>query len=291
LADAHGHVLGRGEAGPSNYQAVGLEKAMAAIQAAVQQAWEAAALPPQRAAAACLGLAGVDRAEDHSLVERAVRSLGLARQVHIVNDAVIALAAATRTGIGVVVIAGTGSIAYGMNAQGNQRRAGGWGHLIGDEGSAYDIGRRALQAVMRAYDGRGPQTALTPAILQYWQISSPEDIISKIYGPLLPRPQIAALAQVVVATARQGDPVARSILNDAVHELVTTAITVIRHLGMDRSPVEVAVAGGMFRTEDLIYAPFVAALRALVPGAQVVVSSHEPALGAVKLAQRLVENQ
>ena len=162
-------------------------------------------------AAACCGLAGVDRPADYALMRPLLR--GLAAQVQLVNDAELALEALPGR-CGVCLIAGTGSIALGRDPTGHQARTGGWGHIVGDEGSGYDIGRRALQAILQAADGRGPQTSLQAALLRAWELATPLDLIARVY-PAQSKvvvPEVADVARLVFEQAAAGDPVARRIV-------------------------------------------------------------------------------
>ncbi|MEO7003328.1 MAG: BadF/BadG/BcrA/BcrD ATPase family protein [Ktedonobacterales bacterium] len=176
VVDATGAERGRAVAGSANHQAVGVARAVAHIRMAVAGALaQAGVVAPDQApcVAGWLGIAGLDGPADHDLLLPHLRAL--ADSVHLTNDAELPLAALP-DGAGVALVAGTGSIALGRNAQGRFARAGGWGHLLGDEGSGYDIGRQALQAVVRAADGRArlageaSVTALSPLILRRWAV-------------------------------------------------------------------------------------------------------------------------
>jgi N-acetylglucosamine kinase-like BadF-type ATPase len=284
LADQEERILGRGEAGAANVSAVGLSAAVAAIGQAVAAAWQAAGLTARPATLACLGVAGGDRPQEKEALEAALAPLGIAARLWVVPDALIALAAASREVIGVVIIAGTGSIAWGRNRQGDTRRAGGWGYILGDEGSAFDIGLSALRAAVRAHDGRGQPTALTDLLVAHWALSQPEDLRSVVYGGSYPRLQIAALAPVVERAARQGDAVARRLYAQAADELALAAKTVIVGLGMQAEAVPVALSGGVFQAGELIIEPLIRSLRAVAPHAQIARLEQEPAMGAVHLA-------
>jgi N-acetylmuramic acid 6-phosphate etherase len=159
-------LLGRGTTGPSNRQAVGTEQALEALDEAVSAAFLAAGVPRGPVAGACLGLAGADRPDDQAVLHEWADRVRLAGRVEVTSDAAILLAAGTPDGSGLVLIAGTGSIAFGRTADGRRARAGGWGYLLGDEGSAYALVMSGLQAVARAADGRGPATALTERFLK-----------------------------------------------------------------------------------------------------------------------------
>src|SRR5262245_40133550 len=142
-------------------------------EAAVENALRQVIVPAARVArgpiaAICVGMAGVDRPTEANSVRLIVERLSPGAAVLIVNDALIALEAGVNSAAGIVVVAGTGSIAYGRDARGRAARAGGWGYVLGDEGSGYWIGRQALQAVVRSADGRGPATSLTPLVLEHF---------------------------------------------------------------------------------------------------------------------------
>lgn len=283
LADDAGRILGRGTAGPSNYNAVGLEAASASLGEAARQAWQAAGLAPGRAALALLGLSGVDRPADRERLQATLAPLGLARRLVLINDAIIALAAGNEQGVGVVVIAGTGSIAYGRNRRGETRRAGGWGYMLGDEGSAHDIGLQGLRAVLCAHDGRGPATSLAGAILQHWGLAQPQALVGRIY-PNYPRLEVAALAPLVEQAARAGDAVALAIFARAAAELARAATAVVLALGMAGDPLDIVLSGSVFRAGDLVTGPFLGAVQAVAPQARAVRPENEPAVGAVRLA-------
>src|SRR2546423_182339 len=147
--------------------------------------------------AICLGIAGVDRDDEARTVRAVMRRIGHKSRILVVNDALIALVAGAKDAPGIVIIAGTGSIAYGRNAAGEAARAGGWGHMIGDEGSGYWIGREAPSAVMRAGDGRGPATQLGGDILAHFAVDDESRLPRIVYDRDQPRMSVAALGPIV----------------------------------------------------------------------------------------------
>ncbi len=240
VVDAQGAERGRATAGSSNYSSVGLDRAIGAIGAALSEAagLAGAALP---LCAAWFGLAGVDRPADRAAL--LPRLSGPAGALRLTNDAELALTGLPGA-LGVAVIAGTGSIAVGRNAEGRRARAGGWGHLFGDEGSGYELGRLALQAAARAADGRGPATTLLGAILRHWSLSRPSDLIGRVY-PDADRSLIAGLSPLVFTEARIGDRVARGLLERAAAELTLAAVTVGDELGYRERELPLALGGGL----------------------------------------------
>jgi N-acetylglucosamine kinase-like BadF-type ATPase len=155
--------------------------------------------------------------------------------------------------VGVAVISGTGSIALGRDVQGTLVRVGGWGHLLGDEGSGFAIGRDALQCAVRAADGRGPATGLLESILSRWQLSAPESLIERVY-PTFDKTAIAALAPLVLTLARAGEPVACRIEARAANELALAVMAVARRLSFAAGSLPVAFGGGVLLHEERLRA-------------------------------------
>ena len=196
--------------------------------------------------AICLGIAGVDRAADEAVVRSIMARIGYKARILIVNDALIALQAGVENAAGIVIVSGTGSIAYGRNADGEASRAGGWGYVLGDEGSGYWIGRLALRAVVRHADGRGRVTSLTPRLLAHFGVQKAAELINKVYHDDLSPRAIASLAKYVQNARDEGDMVAAGILNRAADELMAAATAVMTRLEMADKSFTFVLAGGMF---------------------------------------------
>src|SRR5439155_21475116 len=187
-------VLGRGQAGPGNPRAAGFEVALANIGAAIDAAFTDAKLPRTVAVAACFGLAGAGREIEQQRIVALATEQKIARAIRVTGDAEPILAAASSDNSGVALICGTGSMAWGRNAAGKTARCGGWGFLIGDEGSAYWIARAGLTAAVRGADGRGEMTALLPRFQKELQAAAPQDLVDRVYSPQMTRERIASLA-------------------------------------------------------------------------------------------------
>ncbi len=231
LADEDGCILGRGSSGPSNFYTAGRQASQQAVLGAVQSAFQQAGIPQQKVAIVCLGLGGVDRPEEHSQVTTWLEEQALADRCYIDNDVFLLLWCGGMQGWGAGLIAGTGSIAVGRNQSGKTVRAGGWGHIIGDEGSGYAIGLAALQAAARCADGRGEYTRLLDDILSFWNLSQASDLIPVIYGSVENRiAKIAHLAELVKVAAETGDPVAIRIESQAADDLAIALQAVIARL-------------------------------------------------------------
>ncbi len=284
VADAEGEVLGRGRAGPSNYQVIGKKAAFRALEDAIRHARTGI---PGEPAAICLGLAGAARPVDQEifLAWAADRYPGL--PVTLGHDGRLVLAAGAPEGWGIALLCGTGTLAYGEDQEGRSTRADGWGYLLGDAGSGYALGRAALRAVACADDGRGPETALTVAILTHWSLADPQGLVSRVYDPPIPRAEIAALARIVAEVAAEGDPVARGLLTDAGRDLATAVRAVALRLRLPQ-PIPCALAGSVILHAPIIAASMEAAARDFGLSLAPITRVHEPAQGAVRLARNLL---
>lgn len=283
VTDQDGRPVGRGQAGPATFQTVGHDAAFHAVRTALADAMAAAGAPGALPDAAVFGLSGAGRPDDVAFWERALA--GVAERMQITSDAATALVGAHGGGPGVIVIAGTGSIALGQGPDGATARAGGQGWLADDFGSGFDVGRRALYAVVRAHDGRAPQTLLTERIFAHWGLSDLGQMIARINVPQVDKAAVAALARLVAGAATEGDAVALGIWHEAGRELAELSAAVIRRLGLARA--QVAPIGSLWQSGALLRAPFAAHLDALAPGARLVDPQLSPAEGAALMARRL----
>jgi N-acetylglucosamine kinase-like BadF-type ATPase len=278
-------LLGTGTSGGSNIVRVGESQARDAITAAIRQACAAANVPPAQIQRTCVGIAGGARSEVSDPVRRIVAD-SVGGEVDVVGDMVIALETALGVGPGVIVIAGTGSIAYGRGRNGETVRAGGWGYAISDEGSGHWIGRSAVSAAIRAIDDpQGPEgTALLEGLMKSWGLSSREQLT--VAANATPSPDFAALMPAVLSTADAGDPLARGVLTQAGVELANLAKTALRRLFPEGEPVPVAMSGGVFANSALVREVFYNSVRAQCPRAEIGATVVEPVHGALALARR-----
>ena len=280
LADRSGAVVAQIRAGGANLKAHGelaVEKVLYQVIDGLSATGPAGAL--------CLGMAGVDRAEDKEIILGVLRRLGQKQAVQVVNDAFVALVAGAADGVGIVVIAGTGSIAYGVDPQGTSARSGGWGYLLGDEGSAYWLGHAAVRQGIRAVDGRGPSTSLFERISRRLQVEEPSGLVEWFYGQSNTRERVAELASVVEEAATEGDEAASSLLDQAAQHLARAARSVSRQLSFPGA-YPVVLAGGAFRACPSLYRRIRGSLD--LPAALVQKLEAEPATGAVRLALGLL---
>jgi N-acetylglucosamine kinase-like BadF-type ATPase len=281
LADERGRIVAEARGGGANLQASGelqVEKVLHQVMD------EAIGERDVRPAAICLGIAGVDREDDAEAVRGIMRRIGFKTRTLVVNDALIALVAGAGDRPGVVVVAGTGSIAYGRDANARAARAGGWGYLLGDEGGGFWIGRAALAAVVRQFDGRGPETVLTGLVLEQMRLANPNELIHAVYGGGVHRYAIASIAPLVQRAADAGDAIAAALVDRAAAELASAASSVITRLEMRGDAFPTVLAGGVFRGLPSLIDKVAEHVAEIAPRSDVRRLDAEPALGAVTLA-------
>jgi glucosamine kinase len=278
-------ILGSGMSGASNLVRVGEQRAREAIAAAINQACAEAKVNPSQIQRTCVGVAGGARPDTAKIMRRILSEI-VSGEIAIVGDMVIAMEAAAGSGPGVVVIAGTGSIAYGRNAHGQTARAGGWGFAISDEGSAHWIGRAAISAIMRACD-EGQHPSLLNSLLQAWHLETREQMI--MAANATPTADFAGLLPAIISAAGSEDPMAHDVLAQAGAELSALAKSVIARLFREGEEVRVAMSGGVFRNAASVRRVFYNSLRLRYP--KVVVSDEvvDAVNGALELARRGVK--
>ena len=283
LATASGEILGQGQAGACNLAAVPPAEALAAALAAADLALTGAGQGRAGVIALCAGVAGVSFTQRREQFQAGLRAAFPHARVTVEPDYAIALTGATGGKPGVIVIAGTGSAAYGENASGQRHKTGAYGYLIDDGGSGYGVGRAALAAVLHAADGTGEPTSLSVRILEALGLSDPAEQIPGVYGGSLTRVIIAGLSRTVAAAAEEDDDaVARAILMRAGGTLAHLAHGVTRCLFADAaSPFPVAPIGGLWNAGDSVSDVFTRSLRRFAPQAELTPPLQPPVEGAV----------
>lgn len=284
IGDENGRIIGRGKGGPCNHAvaAEGRAKLERAVRESLAAACREVGLPEAqlRFEAACFGMSGGPADK-----EAILRALVPVDRLLVTTDAEIALSGATEAGQGIIVIAGTGSIALGRNEAGERARAGGWGYIFGDEGCAFDIVRQALRAALRMEEGWGPATGLRQVLLEAAGARDSNDLMHRFYEPDWPRDRVAGLAPLVDQSAGTGDPVALEILNAAAQQLAALVGSVRAQLWRPGDAVEVAYSGGVFRSARLLER--FRLLLELDPGNRCGPPRHSPAEGALLEAFRV----
>ncbi len=285
VADDNGRLLGRGRGGPSNHadQPGGRERLRRAIRDSVGAALASAGLPEVSAArftsAHCAMTGGPEdkKTEIHALLH--------ADRLTVGHDAPAALAGATAGGPGIVVIAGTGSVAYGETSDGRAATAGGWGYVIGDEGSGYWIAIEAIRRAARGDDARASATELGSIAVERFACVTLRELAARIQAGAIDRDAISRFAPEVDAVATAGDRVASAIIDEAGRYLARLAVALADRLGAREAAMPVAAVGGVFRLAG-VFAAFAGEIAGAWPAARLVTPRFDPAVGALILAYR-----
>jgi glucosamine kinase len=275
-------ALATGSGSGCNIVRVGEAYARDSLSAAIHEACVQAGVSPQQITRTCAGVAGAADDGVASLVQRVLIEI-VGGAIEVIGDMEIALQSAFGGGAGVIVIAGTGAIAYGRNDRGEAARAGGWGRLVGDEGSGHWIGVQAIRAALREYD-RGADSGLLRELMRAIEVRSVHDLAVKANSD--PVPEFAQLFPVVLAAEKSGDASAIEVLERAGVELAATAEIVIRRLFSESEYVSVATHGGVFAASASVKNAFRGELNRLRPEVKCVDGEVDPALGALEIARR-----
>jgi N-acetylglucosamine kinase-like BadF-type ATPase len=307
-------VIATSIAGPCNVVRVGSVAAREALHSAVHAVCARAKISAKKIRSISIGAAGAAREDIGNQIRKIFHELTPAA-VEVVPDTVIALEAAFGSGPGVIAISGTGSIIFGRNARGETARAGGWGYAISDEGSAQWIGRRAVWSILRALD-QGERTKLSGHVLKAWNLKTLDELV--VTANAVPPPEFPMLFPIVSRAAKQGDPMAVSILREAGVQLAEQAGIVIRRLFPDAEPspqleqrrlgktrvqmqvvaaqtrlkralvthARVAMTGSVFRQSEQVREVFYNRLQANLPNVEIRQDMVEPVEGALARARR-----
>jgi glucosamine kinase len=282
VLDLEQRAIHLAHAGPSNEDAVGSRAAVAALVDGAEEAMERAGIAAEQLAAAVLAVAGTDT----DAIVRQVRAVRGDDWI-VVNDVVGAWAAATGAQPGIGAISGTGSNVFGVGRDGRAWRVGGWGHLLGDEGSGYWLGAESIRAALRDRDGSGPETTLSEAVVEFFGAPSVEAVASLVYSKPLSKSEIAAFTVETCRLAEQGDAVARELYRRGAELLAGQVAVVARETGLAQADsFPLGLIGGVFKAGPLFAEPLAAAVREWAPGAQVAIVEMAPVGGSLQLALR-----
>ena len=288
LLDGRGAVVGEGHGGPANPLRSGYDGAFASLREAAADAIASANIRPAEITRVCAGLAGAGR---QNVVRHMLEFLSQEfpdALTRVVADYEIALEAAVGSRPGVVLIAGTGSVAYGRNAAGETARGGGYGSWIGDEGSAFEIGRRAVAAVARSRDADGPVTVMAEMISAHLACPDWDELMVRIMNH--PDDVFPKLFPVVAAAANFDDSAAKEILFASAIGLGNLAMIVVRRLGMKSQQFPLVKCGGVFGHSQVLDSLLDSVLASGALRAQIATLEISPSIGAARLAARLSES-
>lgn len=283
LADETLSVLARVQGGPSNPVKIGIAAAQRELAKVYHLATSKAGVRPVKLDGFCAGLSGGDNAGIQKKMLSWVRKAIPARAHLMTTDGHVTLAAGLGESEGIIVIAGTGSVAFARDRRGRVLRVGGWGNKFDDAGSGYDIGRKALGAALRAYDRRGEPTRLTTALCRELKIRRISEAVARTFAPL----EIAALFPLVQRKALAGDSVAQALCREAAGNLAELALTLVSRLGGESRFLPIICSGGVFSSSPLILGGFTKRVLASAPYAHVTLLHRQPVEGALVLASKL----
>lgn len=290
IADSTGRLMVENESGSSNYKSVGTENAKININSAILGAIRNMASSDKIIfKSSCFGLAGNDSYKDINIYHKIIFNSKIKHYLNpsktiICNDTRIGLAAGSSSGNGIMIICGTGSNCFGINEKGKEAKANGWDYILGDEGSGYEVGIKALRALMRAYDGRGGATLLSKTILEDLSIGSVLELIEWTYSSPFSKDEIAAIARTVCRTAEMGDEVSIEILEGEVEEAFISIVTVANKLGLADKNFDLVFVGNVFKCEKYFKAVLIKKLKGKFPKINFKPLTKKPVEGAIKLA-------
>jgi N-acetylglucosamine kinase-like BadF-type ATPase len=288
IADLSGKIIHHTTGKPSNFLVVGIEEAVENIFALIEENLFKLEGDFADVKQIVIGVAGAGRKEDAQVLEKSFKDYADQQGVHfkgvkVVSDAHIALEGAFPDSSGCILIAGTGSILFGKDEKGVIHRVGGFGRLIGDEGSGYSIGRKALNAVSKASDGRGEETLISELLNAKMNSGSSNSIINKVYKEKL---DVASVAKIVIEAAEEGDPIAEDILDEEADELVLHIKSLLDKIHTDK--LSVAFSGSLIDNKNFYSDLLKQKIKSTLPKVKVVKPASSPVSGAILFAKRIV---
>lgn len=278
-------IVGRGRSGPSNHQGVGMDEAASAVTLAVDSALQEAGVPREWVTAAVFGLAGADFPEDYEAYDRALGVTLGPMAFRIVNDTEVALVGGSRTGFGIVVLAGTGTNVLGRSQDGAIVQVGGLGYEWGDFGGGMDLAREVLHHAFRSAERRGVKTVLEDVVLSLTGLKTYAELSRALYFRTIPQENFLMLAPMCFDAAKSGDVVAQKILREMGQKLGESAVGCAKLVGLWGSPHEVVMAGSLWAGVSLeMRKGFLSTLERESPGALPHLPRSRPVAGALLLA-------
>jgi N-acetylglucosamine kinase-like BadF-type ATPase len=288
IADLSGKIINQTTGKPSNFLVIGVEEAVENLFSLIEENLFQLEGDFADVKQIVIGVAGAGRKEDAQLLEKSFKDYADQERIHfkrvsVLSDAHIALEGAFPDSAGCILIAGTGSILFGKDEKGVIHRVGGFGRLIGDEGSGYSIGRKALNAVSKASDGRGEETLISELLNAKMNSGSANSIISKVYNDKL---DVASVARIVIEAAEEGDPIAEDILDEEADELVLHIKSLLDKIHTDK--LNVAFSGSLLDNKNYYSDLLKQKIKSTLPRVEIVKPATSPVSGAILLAKRIV---
>lgn len=284
LLDFSGAVIGKFKGDTTNYQVVGGKRLKEELIKGFEEIIKMTNISQNKISSIFLGLAGAGRKTDRDEITALFSDTDFAGKIFVDSDAMVALAGAFGTAPGIIIISGTGAICFGKNSTGEIVRSGGWGYLLGDEGSGYFMGREALIAALKDFDGRGEKTKLRNRLEEHFEISAIDQVIPYIYQNKIDRVAIADLARIVFELANQGDLIAEQIVRQTGRELGMLAKAVAHRLDSENNEIKVALIGSIFKQKDQLINEISKELYEISWNVEISDPMFEPQYGAALLA-------
>jgi N-acetylglucosamine kinase-like BadF-type ATPase len=288
ITDLNGNIMHEFTGGPSNFLMLGTETVSETLLQLITKSTEAVGITSDQLGAVVVGTTGAGRRPDAEKLEHdfvnyaAFKGIGF-KNFRVESDARVALEGAFSGNPGSILIAGTGSIMFGMDQSGSIIRVGGFGRFLGDEGSGYVLGKKGLIAVSKEYDGRGEKTVITELVRQKFNIDSPEVLITEIYKNNF---DLASAAPLVIEAAEKGDKAALVILEQETDEMISHVRTM--HKKIDEIELNLSLIGGLVTHENLYSQTFKRKLKEELPQVNLKEPDYPPAMGAILMAKKLV---
>jgi N-acetylglucosamine kinase-like BadF-type ATPase len=282
------------EGAASNPNAVSFEQAVTNLTSLIGRLFAETDLKPEHCRGMCFGLAGVARKEEEERMANALLSFlhnyDMQVPLRVTNDAEIALMAGLGQNSGIIAIAGTGAIVFGFTPERKRFRTGGWGHILGDKGSGYEIGLQTLQTVMQSFDGVKPPTSLRERVLEKHGFSSEDELRVYVYQPFVKKQHIAEHAELCINAAREGDEAAIRIITGAADDMADLTIA-MRSKDDWFAHSQIAVTGSIFRYSELFMDVYRNRLKAVWTEPRIVLSEQTPAYGAAMIALEEIQHR
>jgi len=291
IADLLGKIIHQSAGRPSNFLVIGVKEAVANLFALIEENLFALEGDFSDVKQIVIGVAGAGREEDAMILEKGFKDYADQEGIHfkgvkVLSDAHIALEGAFPSSAGCILIAGTGSILFGKDESGNIHRVGGFGRLIGDEGSGYSIGRKALNAVSKAFDGRGEETLISELLDAKMNSDASKNIINKVYKEKL---DVASIAKIVIEAAEEGDLIAEDILDEEVDELILHIRSLINKIHTDK--LNVAFSGSLIDNNNFYSDLLKRKIKSTLQNVRVIQPAFPPVSGAILFAKRLADEK
>jgi N-acetylglucosamine kinase-like BadF-type ATPase len=291
VADLSGKIIHQTTGKPSNFLVIGVEEAVENIFSLIEENLFQLEGDFSDVKQIVIGVAGAGRKEDSQILEKSFLDYAEQQRVHfknvkVVSDAHIALEGAFPDSIGCILIAGTGSILFGKDESETIHRVGGFGRLIGDEGSGYSIGRKALNAVSKESDGRGEKTLITEIVNEKMKVGHSDLLINKVYKEKL---DVASLAKIVIEAAEEGDPIAEDILDEEADELVLHISSFLHKISTKQ--LNISFSGSLLDNKNFYSELLKRKIKSTLPNVKVVPPFSSSVNGAILLAKRIADEK